>query len=186
MASSPHFQSRWSVLSEESIYESPWVSLRRADVRRPDGGIVRGHHLVVFPCPAVGLVAVGEDGRVLLVEHHRFATDSVGWEVVCGRVEAGEDPLRAALRELEEEAGARAAEAREIGRYYPASGTCRLEFIVCEARGVVVDRAPSGPRETGEARWFTLDEIAGLVDAGKVTQGLSLTALLWFLRREGR
>jgi 8-oxo-dGTP pyrophosphatase MutT (NUDIX family) len=173
---------RWHVLSKMPVYESPWVSLWRADVEMPDGTLVEGHHVVEFPRPAVGVVPVGPDGRVLLVEHHRFVTDSTGWEVVCGRVDAGESPVETARRELAEEVGAAAAEVREVRRYYPASGTCRLEFVVCEARGVVLDGRGAGPREVGAVRWFTRAEVEALVDDGRVTQGLSLTALLLFLR----
>lgn len=169
----------WRVLSTETIYESPWVSLDRCDVAMPDGTVIPGHHLVRFPRPAVGVVAVGRDGRYLMVEHHRFTNDSRGWELVCGRLEQGEDAIEAARRELLEEAGVTAVTFRPGTSYYPASGTCRLKFITVLAEGARIAGPPTGKQETGPPRWFTREEVEGLMRAGEVNQGLSLTALLW-------
>lgn len=95
----------WQVLRHETIYDSPWVRLLRADVRLPDGSVIAGHHMIDYPRPAAAVVPVGDDGRILLIEHYRFMTDTIGWETPAGRVDAGEQPAEAAARELREESG---------------------------------------------------------------------------------
>lgn len=175
----------WTVLSTETIYESPWVSLDRCDVAMPDGTVIRGHHLVRFPRPAVGVVAVSSDDRFLMVEHHRFTNDSRGWELVCGRLEPGETAVEAARRELMEEAGVEAEGFEEGTTFYPASGTCRLQFATVVARGARLAGAPTGRQETGPPRWFTRDEILAMMRRGEINQGLSLTALLWHFQLGG-
>lgn len=175
---------RWKVGRSVRVYDGrPWLSVWKTDVEMPDGTRVEGHHVVEFGADAVAAVPIGPDGRILLVQHHRFTTDSVGWECVCGRVERDESPIEAARRELLEEVGGRAAEIVPLGRYFPASGSCRLEFHAVEARGVVLDGAPTGPRETGPTAWFPPAEVERLIDEGRISQGLSLTALLLHLRR---
>src|SRR5919199_1293296 len=95
----------WQVLRRETIYESPWLRLYRDDVRLPDGSLIAGHHVIEYPQPAVGVVPVGDDGRILLIEHYRFITDTTGWEVPAGRVDPLEELEDAAARELREETG---------------------------------------------------------------------------------
>src|SRR6476646_5009619 len=95
----------WQVLRRETIYDSPWLRLHRDDVQLPDGSLIAGHHVVDFPRPAVCVVPIGADGRILLIEHYRFITDTIGWEVPAGRLDEGEQPDEAAARELREETG---------------------------------------------------------------------------------
>src|ERR1700682_5792156 len=88
---------RWVVHGERTVYESPWVSLALADVEVPGGGRFE-HHVVRMPGEAAAAVVRDQD-RVLLIHRHRFITDTWGWEIPAGRVEAGEDPMAAAARE---------------------------------------------------------------------------------------
>jgi putative (di)nucleoside polyphosphate hydrolase len=53
--------------------------------------------------PCVGAMVVNADGLVLTGQ--RIDTDGGAWQMPQGGVEAGEDPLPAALRELREETG---------------------------------------------------------------------------------
>ena len=65
--------------------------------------------LVVHP-GAVGIIAVDDDQRVLLVQQYRHPVSALLWEPPAGLLDiAGEDPLAAAQRELFEEAGYRAS-----------------------------------------------------------------------------
>src|SRR2546423_8305251 len=90
----------WQVLRRVTVYDSPWVRLHRDDVRLPDGTVIDGHHVVDVPRPAVGVVPVGDDGRVLLIEHYRFITDTTGWEIPAGGVGPRPHPAPAPGRGL--------------------------------------------------------------------------------------
>jgi 8-oxo-dGTP pyrophosphatase MutT (NUDIX family) len=60
---------------------------------------------------AVGIIAIDEQLRVLLVQQYRHPVAGLLWEPPAGLLDVpGEDPLDAAARELFEEAGYRAAE----------------------------------------------------------------------------
>jgi hypothetical protein len=76
----------WQVQKRDN-YDSPWVRLHRDDVRLPDGSGDRGHHVVDFPYPAVCVLPIGDDGRILLIDIN-FITDTIGWEVPAGRIGA--------------------------------------------------------------------------------------------------
>ncbi|MBM3988437.1 MAG: NUDIX hydrolase [Planctomycetes bacterium] len=94
---------------------------------------------------AVGVVALHADGRVTLVRQYRHAVGRELLEIPAGRLEAGEDPRRAALRELEEETGYRALSLESLGSFFPAPGFCSEElhlFLARELAHAGPERAP--------------------------------------------
>jgi 8-oxo-dGTP pyrophosphatase MutT (NUDIX family) len=175
----------WEVLRRVTVYDSPWVRLHRDDVRLPDGSVIDGHHVVEVPAPAVGVVPVGDDGRILLIEHHRFITETTGWEVPAGRFETGDTAESAAERELLEETGHSAGSFEYVGNYFPINGLVKHVFHVCIARKLIRRSEIQDTNEVIRVGWFDPLEIAAMVRDGAIKDGLSLTALLWFLLRDG-
>ncbi|MGB0389642.1 MAG: NUDIX hydrolase, partial [Ardenticatenaceae bacterium] len=92
-------------LSRTVIYESPWVNLYVDQVRFPSGDVVDDYHIVDFKKDAVVVLVENEQQEVLFVHSYRYATDSLEWELPAGLIEAGEDPLETAQREVLEESG---------------------------------------------------------------------------------
>jgi 8-oxo-dGTP pyrophosphatase MutT (NUDIX family) len=175
---------RWTVIRRVTVYDSPWVRLHRDDVRLPDGSVIDGHHVVEVPAPAVGIVPVGDDGRILLIEHHRFITGTTGWEVPAGRFDAGDTVESAAARELLEETGHSAGKLHYLGNYFPINGLCDHVFHVCVGRELIRRGEIQDTNEVMRLGWFDRREIAGMIRDGVIKDGLSVTALLWFLMGE--
>lgn len=97
----------WTVNSETTVYENPWISVTDCAVTRPDGA--PGQYGVVhFKNLAVGVLPLRDDGTVPLVGQHRFPHDAYSWEVPEGGGRRDIDPLLSAQRELAEETGYRA------------------------------------------------------------------------------
>ena len=80
---------RWTVHGERSLYDSEWMSLAMVDVELPSGARFE-HHVLRMPAHAAGVVVDDRERGVLLLWRHRFITDTWGWEVPAGRVDAGE------------------------------------------------------------------------------------------------
>lgn len=177
---SPH---PWQVLRRVTVYDSPWVRLHRDDVQLPDGSVIAGHHVVDYPRPAVGVVPLGDDGRILLIEHYRFITNTTGWEVPAGRVDEGEEPLDAAGRELCEETGYSAVHFEFLGAYHPTNGSSNQTFHLYVGRGLQRLGEPTDPNEILRVAWFSPDEIWAMINANEIRNGLALTALLWHFAR---
>ena len=76
----------------------------------------------------VAVVAVDEEGCVLTVKQYRYVFSEVLEEIPAGKLEAGEDPLAAAVRELKEETGAEADRMISLGRIFASPG-CYGEIL---------------------------------------------------------
>ena len=175
---------RWTVHGERSLYESEYMNLRLVDVELPSGARFE-HHVLRFPREAAATVVHDAARGVLLLRRHRFVTDSWGWEIPGGRVDDGETPADAAARETLEETGWRPRPVRHLFSYHPAPGGVDQRFHVFAADGAVEEGTPDVD-EAERVEWVPLDGVRELVRAGDVTDGYSLTALLWVLAGPGR
>ncbi len=171
----------WQVLSKRNIYSSPWINLDLWSVQLPDGSIIPDHHVLDYPGEAVGVIPIGTDGRVLLIDHYRFMTDTRGWEIPSGGIDAGETVRQGAARELLEESGYTATDWQILGKYHPSNGSSNQVFHAVIARGLTRQSAPLDQNETLGLRWVTLDELRELIAQNAILDGLSLTTLCWAL-----
>ena len=171
---------RWQVHGERSLYESEWVRLRLADVELPDGTRFE-HHVIRIPREAAAAVVHDPARGVLLLWRHRFVTDSWGWEVPAGRIDDGESPEQAAARETLEETGWRPGPLERVGAFHPQPGAVEQRFHVFLARGATHVGEPADRNEAERIEWVPLERTRELVRSGEVTDGYSLTALLWTL-----
>ncbi len=165
---------------ERELYSSAWVSLGLVDVEVP-GGPRFDHHVVRLPRPAVGVVVVDEDRGVLLLWRHRVLTGTWGWEVPAGGVDPGESPEQGAAREVLEETGWAPGPLEHLHGYHPSNGLSDQRFELYRAAGATRVGEPTDPAESERVEWVPADRVRELVRDGQVTDGLSLSALLWWL-----
>jgi len=171
---------RWTVHGERSIYTSDWVGLSLVDIEVPDGPRFE-HHVVRFARSAAGVVVHHPDRGVLLLWRHRFITDRWGWEIPGGGVEAGEEPAAAARRELTEETGYVVDRLEPLLSYHPSNGTTDQLFHIFlgfESQRVA---EPTDPGESERIEWLPVDRLLPEIEAGRMVDGLGLTALLYAL-----
>ena len=171
--------SHWQVLARRTAYDSDWIGMQLVDIRLPDGRVIHDIHLVDYKHAAVAVLPVADDGRILLIDHYRFQTETRGWEVPAGGVDQSEALEHAVARELREETGHRADSFKYLGRYHPSNGSSNQVFHVFVARGVTQVGEIEDTNEVMGLRWYTPDEVRGLIARNEILDGLSLTALCW-------
>jgi 8-oxo-dGTP pyrophosphatase MutT (NUDIX family) len=173
----------WTVHGERSIYTSEWMDLNMVDVEIP-GDRRFEHHVVRFPNPAAGTVIHRDDLGILLLWRHRFVTDTWGWELPAGGADPDEDLADAAVREAIEEAGWRPLDLRPMLRYHPINGAVDQTFAVFFAPDAEEVGPPTDASEAERVEWVPVAKVVDELRAGRVTDGMSVTGLLWALQFE--
>jgi 8-oxo-dGTP pyrophosphatase MutT (NUDIX family) len=166
----------WLRRSREPAYANAWIEVWHDEVDRPDGsaGI---YGVVHFRSAAVAVVAVGEDGRLLLVGQHRYALDEYSWEVPEGGVPGGEDLLAGARRELVEETGFEADDWRLACRLSISNSVTDERGAIFVATGLRPGPASPDATEDLRLRWATVDEILAEIDRGEIHDLLTIAAV---------
>ena len=103
----------FEVLDSKVIYENPWIKVREDSIKRPDG--TSGIFGVVDYAPGAHIMAIDTDGKVIVIREYMYAIERYDLLFPAGGVDAGENPLAAAKRELLEEIGYE-SNAWKIGR----------------------------------------------------------------------
>ncbi|MFY1694242.1 MULTISPECIES: NUDIX domain-containing protein [unclassified Solwaraspora] len=152
------------------------------DVTMPGGGVARRDY--VRHVGAVGVVALDDDGRVVLVRQYRHPVGRYLWELPAGLVDvSGEDLPAAALRELAEEADLQAGRLDLLVDLHTSPGCSDETIRIFLARDLsVVPRPQRHDRRDEEAemqvRLVDLDEAVRMVLAGEVTNAAAVAGLL--------
>lgn len=90
-------------LAKKKLYDGKVIDLYLEDVELPNGKTSK-REIVKHP-GAVAVLAVTEEGKIILVNQFRKPLERTIVEIPAGKLEKGEEPEHTALRELEEETG---------------------------------------------------------------------------------
>ncbi|MFK3678711.1 NUDIX domain-containing protein [Microbacterium sp. NPDC090218] len=167
------------VLQSDLVYKG-WVWDVRSDrVRYGDGEIVREY---VDHTGAVAILALDDEGRVLLIQQYRHPIRHRDWELPAGLLDVeGEEPLEAARRELAEEADLVAAHWEPLVSSWTTPGGNDEIIHIFLATGIAP--APSAhDREDEEAdiriEWVPLTDAIDAVLEGRMHNGILTIGVL--------
>jgi ADP-ribose pyrophosphatase len=169
-------KSPWKTIASKQIYDNPWIAVREDQVIRPDGepGI---YGVVHYKNIAVGVLPI-EDDHVYLVGQYRYPLEQYSWEIPEGGCPEGEEPLRAAQRELREETGLEAKHWGMLGEAYLSNSVAdeyAVWFLATEL--VPGEQQPEGS-EALDVRRVPLREALAMAHNGQITDALSLVAIM--------
>lgn len=165
-------------LTTETVFKGKLLEVRRDQVLLPDGGqSIREY--VVHP-GAVVVLAMLENGKLLFERQFRYPLRRVFLELPAGKIDAGEDILATARRELLEETGHAADEWNHVGTMHPCIGYSDERIEIFVARAV---RRVSEPQldhaEFLEVLELSPEEARAAVLSGEITDAKTVTALYW-------
>lgn len=174
----------WPVQSSRTVFEGARVGVRRDTLAPLNIGDEPFDREVVTHPGAVGVVALDEQGRVLVIRQYRHAAGKRMIELPAGLLDVmGETALEAAQRELREEGLLEAATWTLLLTYQPSAGTSEEVIVVYLAEGVTPTSAPEGFEAVHEEasltrEWVVLDQLVKAVLAGDVSNGLTIAGSL--------
>lgn len=123
-------------ISSELIYDGKVVHLYVDKISLPNGNPATREYIrhqgAVCVLPVL-------DGCALMVEQYRYPFADFLLEAPAGKIDPGETPLEAAVRELEEETGAKAETVTAIGKFYPTCAYSDEVIYLYIAEGLTIN-----------------------------------------------
>ena len=125
-----------------------------------------------------GVVAMTENQEIYMVRQFRYAFSQELLEIPAGKLEQGENPKEAALRELQEECGLKADKVVDLGPIYPTVGYDTEVIHTYLATGLEeVEICPDEDEFITMEKW-PLCTLVDKIMAGELRDGKTVSALL--------
>jgi len=176
---------RETTLDSEQVWKGRLLDVRRDRVSLPDGST--GHREYIVHPGAVMVVAMFDDGRLIVERQWRHPIGKALLEFPAGKLEAGEPVIACAVRELYEETGYRAAEWARAGITHNAIAYATEGIEIWFARGLEAGERKLDAGEFLDVLEASADELEAAARDGELTDAKTLIGLLWLRQwREGR
>jgi len=133
--------------------------------------------VVIHPGGAAAL-PLNDDGTVTVVRQYRYPFGRVLTEIPAGKLEQGEDPRKAIVRELEEEIGAKAAELIDLGCVYTSPGITQEVLYLYLARGLTYGECCPDEDEFLEIDRVPFEDLLQQVMNGEIKDAKTVAAVL--------
>lgn len=173
----------WEKGERRSLATTRIFELEGVTFRHPVRGTEREFAIINAP-DWVNVIALTTDHQLVMVNQFRYGTNAFSWEVPGGMIDAGEDPVTAGLRELQEETGYTGGTARLLGSIHPNPAILNNQCHMVLVEGVTLTTAVHlDPDEEIEVALVPADEVYAWAYSGKITHALVLNALLLFAPR---
>lgn len=164
-------------LSTEEIFNGRLLQVYRDAVALPDGSTAGREY--IRHVGAVCVVAVTDQGQVVVERQCRYPMGKVVLEIPAGKLDSKEeDPLSAVRRELREETGAEAKNWISLGEFYPTPAYSDEVIHMYLATGLSFGEAHRDNDEFLSVELIPFDELVNEIQHGRVPDGKTQAAVL--------
>jgi len=161
---------------EQVVYENRYQQVSRVLV---DFGEFTKEYFVTDTGQRAGVVVVHGES-VLLVRQYRLLINGLSWEIPGGKVDEGETPEAAAVRECLEETGIRCMNPRPLLFYHVSLDTNHNPTHLFYSTDVLAGSDPRSihQREVSGSEWVPLAHCLEMISRGQIVDSFSILALL--------
>lgn len=156
------------------VYQGKILSLRRDDAVLPDGNACVRE---IVEHSGGACVLFVKDGAVLLVKQFRYAYGEEIYEIPAGKLDAGENPKNAALRELKEETGVVATDAKLLYVLYPSPGYTDEKIYIYQVTDGAQETACLDDGEFLTAEFVPIGRVKAMLQNGEIHDAKTIVAL---------
>jgi ADP-ribose diphosphatase len=157
------------------IYQGKVIDLNLETIELPNKHLCE-LEIVRHPGGAAAL-ALDDTDRVCLLRQFRHAAGGWLWELPAGRLDAGEQPLATAQRELREEAGLVAQRWDALGTLMSSPAVLTEVIHLYLARELEQVPAAVEPDEVIEVHWLPLSQLLAWANSNKIRDAKTLIGL---------
>lgn len=162
-------------IKSEKIYEGKVLNLRIDTVELPDKRYSKRE--IVEHVGGVGVIAITEEGNIVLVNQYRKALDKNIIEIPAGKLEINEEPKETARRELEEETGYTCSKMRYFTEFYPTPGYCTEKIHLFIAEDLIPGKQNLDENEFLEVLEIPFEEAYEKVMNGEILDAKTLIGI---------
>lgn len=161
-------------IETKPIFDGKIIKLQVDTVTLPNGSTAT-REIVRHP-GAVAVLAIKED-KMLVVEQYRKPLGRNQVEIPAGKLDPGEEPIVAAMRELAEETGYRADHLIPLGSFYTSPGFADEIIHLYAADQLIAGEAHTDEDEFLEVDEMTLEEAFAAMRAGRISDAKTINAM---------
>jgi ADP-ribose pyrophosphatase len=178
-----------TLISSEVVYTGPLFRVLHDKIIEPGGfeserDVIRHNGSVVIL--ALDTSNSKKNPLVVIERQYRHAANQFLWELPAGKIEAGEEAIEGAKRELAEETGFRSKKWKPLVEYYASPGFLGEAFKVFVAEGLEAGEASPDEDEKIEMRLVKLSELLEMIEKGAIHDGKTICSVLLYDRLSRR
>ena len=167
----------------ECIYDGKIIKVSVDTVELPNGNCAKRE--VVGHPGGVTVLPLTTDDKIVMVKQFRYPYMEEVLEIPAGKLEYGEDPFEAGVRELREETGAIAQKYVDLGIMYPTPGYCAEKIYIYAATELSFFEQELDEDEFLNFEAVPLADLVEDVMSGRITDGKTQVAVLKAARMLG-
>ncbi|MDD3368988.1 MAG: NUDIX hydrolase [Lachnospiraceae bacterium] len=169
-------------LNRKLVQRGSIIDYYKDTIQVPNGNVVEWDFIAHNGAAAV--IAVREDGKLLMVRQYRNALDRETLEIPAGGLNGKEEPTRlAAARELEEETGYRSDHLELLLNLRTTVAFCNEKIDIYVATDLQPGVQHLDRDEFIQVEAYSTDELAEMIYAGKIEDGKTIAAIMAYRDR---
>lgn len=162
-------------LSSKTIYTGKIFDIRVDEIREGD---VRYERDIIVHGGSAVILPVFADGTAALVRQYRHAAGKYLLEIAAGTLEAGEDPLTGAIRELEEEIGVTAGKIEKLSEFYVSPGFLTEKMHLFLATEITETKQNLEVDEILTVERHSISDLKKMVERGEIECAKTIIGIL--------
>lgn len=166
------------VLDRSLLCATPIFKVEVDTVQMEDQTVERA---VVRKRPCVGILALNDQDEIMLVSQYRHPVGCAIYEIPAGAIDPGEEPHRAARRELEEECGLQCASLNLLGSIVVSPGWTDEAIYLYLAERFTITQQRLDDEERITCEWVDLRTAHAWIVQGKIQDAKTISALTFLM-----
>lgn len=164
-----------NILYEKLIYKGSFIDVLNIKVELPNGKNT-SRDIIKHP-GATAVIAFIDEENIILVEQFRLALNKNLLEIPAGKLDKGEEPIKCAKRELQEETGYIANNLEYLGAIATAPGFCDEIIYLYKASNLTIGNKNEDDDEFTNVKIININKVKEMIKNGEIIDGKTISIL---------